>query len=316
MALLAHLLALVEALRAVLHTQVCSLHLQQGRCTDPAGAWTRTRTHDAGVMALLTPRALFVVPCGTVADAEVQEAQVSRSTGQAVFGRCSGAGGADGVTGQTEAQLLPPCILCRGVSTEGTGAHTCTVVQVVRGGAGGAELGALTGEAAAVAAGAGELVSVQVGPQGTLSVSGHTTQEGDGVQHQALFTGSALVRLRAPAPRTRLMALLALFGSALVERSGGALSETGAFVKHGAHCGAGVTVVSLRPRACATGGVTRNTATLLHVLEVALRTAGPAHSIQHQVEETALETRALVGADVTVGGAVSTRPVLIGKHPL
>lgn len=62
--------------------------------------------------------------------------------------------------------------------------------------------------------------------------------------------------------------------------------------------------------------MTQSTATLIHVLEVALRTTSPAHSIQDQVEETALETCLLVGADVAVCGTVATCPILIGIHPL
>lgn len=232
MALLAQLFTVIEAVRAVLHTQVSPLNLQQGGDTSTARVWTRTGAHGTGVMALLTLRAAFVIPCGTVVDAEVQEAQVSRGTGQAVFGRCSGAGGADGVTGQTEAQLLSSRLLCRTVCTEGTHAHTCTIVQVVGGRASGAELGLVTREAAAAAAGAGELVAVQVCPWGAVAVPHHTTQERVGVQHKAPLTLSALVRLRAPAARTRLVTLLALLVSRLVVCSDGALSEAGAFVKH------------------------------------------------------------------------------------
>lgn len=184
-------------------------------------------------MALHTPRAVLVIPRGTVADAEVQDAQVSRSTGQTVFGRRPGAGGADGITGQTEAQLLIPRVLRSAVCTEGTRAHTCTVVQVVRGGAGGAELRPLTGQAAPVAAGAGELVVVQVGPQGAVCVTRHTAQERVRIQHKAPLTLSALVRLRAPAVGTRLVTFLALLGCRLVVCSCRALSVARAFVKHG-----------------------------------------------------------------------------------
>lgn len=66
------------------------------------------------------------VPCGTMADTEVEEAQVSRRTREAVFRRCPGAGGADVVTRQTEAQLcsvsLLPCAVCAGRTLAHAGA--------------------------------------------------------------------------------------------------------------------------------------------------------------------------------------------------
>lgn len=78
-------------------------------------------------------------------------------------------------------------------------------VQVVRGGAGGAELGPLTRETVTVAAGTGELVAVQVGPGGAVSVPRHSTQQGVWVENKAPLTLSALVRRGAPAACTSLV---------------------------------------------------------------------------------------------------------------
>lgn len=58
-----------------------------------------------------------------------------------------------------------------------------------------------------VAAHAGELVVMEVGPRWTVGVTRHTAQKCVGIQHQALLALGALVCLRARAAHTGLMAL-------------------------------------------------------------------------------------------------------------
>ena len=67
--------------------------------------------------------------------------------------------------------------------------------------------GPAAGVALAVAGHAGELVVVQVGSGRALGVTGHATQQGVWVQHQAPLTLGTLVGLRPGAPRTCLVAL-------------------------------------------------------------------------------------------------------------
>lgn len=62
MTLFAYVTQLIEALRAVFHTQFGAGQLQQGGQTRPAGLLTWTRAQLAGRVAPLAAGAVFVVP--------------------------------------------------------------------------------------------------------------------------------------------------------------------------------------------------------------------------------------------------------------
>ena len=79
-----------------------------------------------------TIAALSFVPCGTMGDTEVKETQVSWRAGEAIFGRCSGAGGTGVITRQTEAQLRAVRLLLYVVCTSRTLAHTAAVWKITR----------------------------------------------------------------------------------------------------------------------------------------------------------------------------------------
>lgn len=62
MALFAHVILFVEALWAVLHTQLGALELQQRRWTGPAGRRPWSRTELTGLVTFLTVGAIYVKP--------------------------------------------------------------------------------------------------------------------------------------------------------------------------------------------------------------------------------------------------------------
>lgn len=159
---------------------------------------------------------------------------------------------------------------------------------------------------------AGELVIVQVGSGWARRVTGHATQQGVWVQHQAPLTLGTLVGLGPGAARTCLVALLAFHGCRLVVCARGAVFGAPAVVQFGSGIGARLAVVGQGPETSAAGGVAGATAVLLHVIIVPRGATGLTGSVQDQVEEAASETSPLIQAHVAVGRAASTGAVLCG----
>lgn len=184
-ALSAAVLALIKALWTLIHTLPGALQVQQRRCAHPAGVRPWARALLTGTVTLLTVCPCAVVPCGTVANAEMREQmKVAWCTAHTVSGRRPGTGGTHMITGHTETQLYTVSLLMGTVSSYGTFAHARTIVEVVGQSAGLAVRGAwpFAGLAESMTCLANELVVLEERSWWAVRIPGNSTHHGVGIQ--------------------------------------------------------------------------------------------------------------------------------------